>query len=444
MNIVLICDKNYLVPTKAVINSIMKNRNAEEQISIYIIGVGLLAEEFDSIMQLQSDKIHIKLIMPKHYFEQIEISHWYVSKAALYKFMIPELINEDKILYLDSDMLVLGSLKSLYDTDLKDMYAAVVPDMVAEVEYQFHIKHKIPHYFNSGMMLLNLKELRKHRMSEKLILIRKNDTTNLFMDQDTFNKAFNGRVIYVSPRYNYMLVNREFFQYRTEDIACFYNLDIEEAKKIVEHPVILHFTDAKKPWKCNDAGKPCIWYQYAFSEDLPQIVQNIACLWRQENEALKLQNDTLNSELAQQTFKSKQQEENISFYKNSRRFAVEDLDLSGITKKIWDARKEISDYLNKCDKECELVIYGAGKMGQSVFKCLWFLNYADRVTAFIVKDKRDNVAQLYEKNIYDRERYENKNAVVIIAVKDLSESEIQQIFKNKNYKEIFEISKIFK
>lgn len=63
----------------------------------------------------------------------------------------------------------------------------------------------------------------------------------------------------------------------------------------------------------------------------------------------------------------------------------------GVVEKIWAARKDISDYLNKCDKECDLVIYGAGRMGQSVFKCLWFLNYADRVAAFVVRDKKSNV-----------------------------------------------------
>lgn len=444
MNIVLICDKNYLVPTRALINSIAQNMQEEEEIFIYVIGVGLTLTDFDSIMRLQNDRILIKPIIPEDYFEQIKISHWYVSKAALYKFMIPELINVDKILYLDSDMLVLGSLKSLYETDLKDMYAAVVPDMVAEVEYQFQLKHKIPHYFNSGMMLLNLKELREQGMPQKFISIRRNDKSNLFMDQDTFNKAFNSKVIYVSPKYNYMFGNREHFQYRPEDIASFYNLGIEEMERIIEHPVILHFTDRKKPWKCNDAGKKCIWYQYAFSEDLPQIVRSIVSLWKEENEVLKLQNETLNSQLSNQIFKSKQQEENILFYKNYRRFDVNDLVLSGVMEKIWEARKDISDYLNQCDKEHELVIYGAGRMGQSVFKCLWFLNYADRVAAFVVKDKKGNVDRLYEKNIYDLESYENRNAMVIIAVKDISESEIQQLFRNKNYKEIFEISKMFK
>lgn len=81
-------------------------------------------------------------------------------------------------------------------------------------------------------------------MSQKLISIRRNDKSNLFMDQDTFNKAFNSKMIYVSPKYNYMFGNREHFQYRPEDIASFYNLGIEEMEKIIEYPVILYFTDS--------------------------------------------------------------------------------------------------------------------------------------------------------------------------------------------------------
>lgn len=439
MNIVFICDRNYLIPTRVTINSIIKNKGNNEKLCIYIIGVGLLIEDFDMFMHFKDESVIIEPIVPKENFEQILIEHWYVSKAALYKFLIPELIDADKILYLDSDIIVLGSLAKLYETDLGDMYAAVVRDMTAEVEYQFQLKHNIPYYFNSGMMLLNLKELREQGIAEKLIAIRKKDTSNLFMDQDTFNVAFNKKIMTVSPEYNFMLTNRADFHYSMEKIAEFYDLDLEEVKRIMERPVILHLTDKRKPWNSGDISEQYIWYQYVFEEDFPQIIQTIVSTWKTENELLKKR---LICQKEVQELKILQCEENMLFYKNGMRFIIDNACLSGIMGKVWNIKEEISEYLENDDKPREILLYGAGRMGQAVFKCLWSLNKAKDVIGFAVSNKQDNAVELFGKNIYQWGEYKNRNVIVVIAIKSLPEEIIEEMF-GSGFHNILDISKMF-
>lgn len=430
MDIAFICDKKYLIPTKVAINSIVHNMDEADHICIYIIGVGLSPVDFSWITQLQSEQVYIKPIFPGEYFTQMTIRHLYVSKAALYKFLLPELIGVDKILYLDSDVLVLNSLKELYEKELGDMYAAVVKDMGAELEDKYHKKIRVSYYFNSGVMLLNLKELRKNRIYQKLIDKRQSDLSSTFMDQDTFNKVFDNKIILLSPKYNYMLTNIEDYNYSPEDIAAFYNLDVEEIKKIMVNPVVLHLTNKKKPWNNSDASHQDIWYQYAFKHDFPQIIQDIVYPWKKEIEQQRISME----------FKLAQQRENTNFYKYNRMFFKNEIQLTGVMKDIWKSRKEIIDYLGRWENECEIVIYGAGRMGWATFKILWFSNYINRITGFAVSNMGENIEELYGKKIFNWADYENRNAVILIAVRDISKEEIEQKILNRGFKNILKIS----
>lgn len=68
--------------------------------------------------------------------------------------------------------------------------------------HQTRIGHK--RYFNNGMMLLNLKKMRKDNISEKLFADKLSDENTVFMTQDAFNRVFNTEVKFLSPLYNYM------------------------------------------------------------------------------------------------------------------------------------------------------------------------------------------------------------------------------------------------
>ncbi len=438
MDIVFICDRNYLMPTRVAINSVIENKSCEDNICIYVIGVSLSIDDFAPIMRLQSEQVCIKPIIAGHDFEQISIKHQHVSKAALYKFLIPELIECDKVLYLDSDVLVLDSLRDLYKTNLEDMYAAVVVDISAELERQYHLKRSVSHYFNSGMMLLNLEELRKQKISQKLIAVRQADTANLFMDQDTFNKVFNNKIVLVSVKYNLIPAWFEQYKYSSETIAEFYNLDIAEAKKCVEQPVIFHLADKKKPWSSGDIRNQYIWYQYAFKEDFPQIIQSIVEYWKVKNKALE---SRLEYQKKNEKMKMAQQEENILFYKNSMQFVIEEQHLSGVMEEVWGVKNEILKFLSKWERKQQILIYGAGRMAWAVFKTLWYLNYIEQVAGFVVSNGDENVGELYGKQVLTWESCKNRSVVIIIAIKNISDKEIEKI-RNRGFQDILEVKNL--
>lgn len=96
----------------------------------------------------------------------------------MYKFRIAEILkNLDKVLYVDGDVLFMKDISELYKTDIGDNYAVVTPEsfMVANIIpnscRRIGINHSI--YFNSGLMLINLKKFREDSEKNKWTIIRK-------------------------------------------------------------------------------------------------------------------------------------------------------------------------------------------------------------------------------------------------------------------------------
>lgn len=75
---------------------------------------------------------------------------------------VPEI--PDKILYLDTDVLCRKSFKEFYDTDISDVEIAGVPDRYGKWFFGNVFRHN---YLNSGVLLMNMKNIRESRLFEK-------------------------------------------------------------------------------------------------------------------------------------------------------------------------------------------------------------------------------------------------------------------------------------
>ena len=270
INIVFITDKNYVFPTKVAIKSLIANKNKETKYNVNIIGVELDENDVFLFKNLETDNVKINIIQKDNDYGDIGFNHQHVSKAALFKFQIPNIFsNLDKILYLDGDMIIKKDLTELYDIDLGNNYAAVVKDFAGQSIEKHNIKINHKDYFNSGMMLLNLKKMREDNMSDKLLEIKKNETFGHFMDQDTLNVGFEERIIYLSPTYNLMLAN---LKYDVNDIVNFYDITKEEFENIKLNPTIIHLTNKLKPWNDINAVKSDEFWKYADNIDVIKYI----------------------------------------------------------------------------------------------------------------------------------------------------------------------------
>ncbi len=244
--IVYITDDNYVMPTIDSITSLMENM--EKSHPVFVLGINLSEKNKDYFKVFKN----IELLDLENKYKDLDLKHLYVSKAALFKFDLAEIFkNYDKVLYLDSDILILRDFSKLLKTDIEKYYAAVVKDISAFLRGDAQKIGLGKNYFNSGMMLLNTKKMRQDNIKEKLIKTRLNSNSKKFMDQDTFNIVFKDCVKFVNPEYNYLVTNSKL---TPSTVKQFFKV-----KKI--NPAILHLTYLK-PWKYEGVPYSKEWMKY--------------------------------------------------------------------------------------------------------------------------------------------------------------------------------------
>ena len=99
----------------------------------------------------------------------------------------------EKIIYLDTDILCPGDIKELFDIDISNYEIGVVLDNIGK----WFINSK---YFNSGVMLMNLKELKRTNLLKDVRNLCSNKKM-AFPDQSALNKL-SSKVLYLPRRFN--------------------------------------------------------------------------------------------------------------------------------------------------------------------------------------------------------------------------------------------------
>lgn len=245
-NIVFAGDESYAAHIAVAISSLLQN-NPKQQIQIYILNQDISKEAFLKIekvvLSYTCSIVDLKIDLD---FLQALVTHSHYTLACYYRLLIPLLIKEEKVLYLDSDILVEGSLQELYEKDIADYFVAAVenPEFNWHSDLQMHPKSK---YFNSGVMLINLQKWRETNLTDKVIsFIQENPKAIRFVDQCGLNSQINGTWLELQPKFNTQVV---FFAEYFENIY-FPKKDFVEA---ISNPVIVHFTGSSKPWHFENA-----------------------------------------------------------------------------------------------------------------------------------------------------------------------------------------------
>ena len=172
----------------------------------------------------------------------------FTRKATWYRIFLPELRPDvDRMIYLDSDALVVDSLLPLWRTELGENYLAAVTN-VFEHHYADRPKQLglagTHVYFNAGVLLMNLDAMRRDGCTERLLDYGVSNAARLlWRDQDTLNVVLGSRRLPLHPRWNCM---NAFFVFPWA--AEVFGVEaLDEAKR---NPAVRHFEgpDHNKPW----------------------------------------------------------------------------------------------------------------------------------------------------------------------------------------------------
>lgn len=227
--IVLIADQAYTEQLTVTMKSIMYHNKS---VDFYIINQGIMPDWFRKmrriVRNLGGELYNIPFDMGLISAEWRTQDH--ISPIAYAKYFIPRLIDRERVLYLDTDIIVNGSLNSFFLTDLKGFPVAAVRDIDGS--------------FNTGVMLIDNLQWKDLSVLDKCLELSEGEKSKHWElehfngDQTILNSVFQDNWLELDKRFNVQV---------GYDLVAFYN-HWEKHFNLEDEPLVIHYTTNRKPW----------------------------------------------------------------------------------------------------------------------------------------------------------------------------------------------------
>ena len=242
-------DYAYIRQIETALKSICRHNS---HLKIYVLNQDIPQEWFSQIriylQEMGGDLIDCKLIGSQYTMNwSNKLPH--INHMTFARYFIPDFATEDKVLYLDSDLIVTGDLTDLFELDLGENYLAAARSCFGAGVG-----------FNAGVLLINNKKWRSETIRQKLIELTEKEHENVKEgDQSILNMLFKDQYSLLDDKYN--------FQIGFDAGAAEKNHTFIFEIPLTPSPKILHYISPDKPWKQFSVGRLREeWWKYSFME----------------------------------------------------------------------------------------------------------------------------------------------------------------------------------
>ena len=272
MNVLVTVSENYCGYMLTMLKSLFQHNKC--RVTVYLMHSRISDAMLEKVRQYIEGKGHV--------FEPVRVGadmfddapvNMHFTKEMYYRLlasrMLPE--SEDRVLYLDPDILIRGSVEEFYHLpfDGKMLIAMPDPPQTNDPKCPDNRPHwqrlGIPEsstYVNSGVLLMNLKRMREENFDVSGIfeIINEKSGDLIYPDQDAINVYFRDSMKIWNNLYNYnpgLLANE----------VVKWGLSKKYRRR--ENPIIVHFMGPVKPWSIHYRNKYCYEYQAVYKGFAP-------------------------------------------------------------------------------------------------------------------------------------------------------------------------------
>ena len=274
MNILVAVDDNYVEQLIVMLNSLFRHNH--QSCSIYLLHSGLNRSNINKLtwfVKKKGHKLFIYKVNANLFMGMPQRQH--TTYETYYRLLAFSILDESisRILYLDPDLIINGSLQDMYQLDMKHYCFAGGEDPCNKAAYAHKKKLGIPidrTYINAGVLLINLERLRKITSVDEIFKFMNQNRKKLkLQDQDVVNSMFYKEVLVISNKYNYPI------QYKNLLDAFLYPF-----YSVFIHPYIVHYMGGYgKPWNI-DSGYGWkymyLYCHYAAKSPTNNLYRNVA------------------------------------------------------------------------------------------------------------------------------------------------------------------------
>lgn len=268
-HILVTLDRNYLKVLSVMLYSLSQS-DPEGVYTVYVVNNTLTEEDFASLSALlpRTELVNVQVL--EDLLQNAPVSDRYPTEMYYRLFAARYLPQQlERILYLDPDLVVLHSLRSLYQIDFDGKLFAAASHIESRTFRELNRRrlHLSEHakYLNSGVMMMNLALLRKESPQTIINYIQSHKATLLLPDQDVLNALYADRTVPLDPLvYN---LGEKYLRLK--------NLHLPPAEKLTldwvrSNTAIVHYYGRNKPWKEHYRGSLGIFY-HEWEQQLQQL-----------------------------------------------------------------------------------------------------------------------------------------------------------------------------
>lgn len=243
MVVAMSCNSKWYYYLVVNIYSLLKSNSKIKKIYLLVE-----TEDINDIKYLSNvrDKFNVEFVLinfNKHCNKYLEDdcpnANTIYSNFCFSRLMLADFVEEDYVLYLDTDAIVINDISHLWDYDLDGYYLLGCRDYGVESHNYLKNLELKGKYVNSGVVLFNLKLIRKEKLIKKWFSLI-NSQKLLYPDQDALNIICTEKEIYIPSMYNY-----------SHGVT----------KQVISRDLIkiIHYAGPKDPWVA-DKWNAEIWY----------------------------------------------------------------------------------------------------------------------------------------------------------------------------------------
>ena len=282
-------DDKYVPFLAVALQSLIENSSEKNYYLIKILYTSITEENQEKIKKYEKENVNIEFVDLNYYINKIKNKLYtrdYYSVTTYFRLFIPNLYPQyNKALYLDCDIVLLADVAELYNIDMGENLVAAAPDDVTQkIEVFQEYAEKVVgvadyrNYFNAGVLLMNLDELRKFDFQEKFLYSLEKIKFAVAQDQDYLNRLCKGRVKIISNVWDKMPISND--------------TDTNDLK-------LIHYNLAFKPWHFEDILYKEYFWEYAKKTEFFDEIIKIRDNYTEEDRFNDKEGDKKLRELAQ-------------------------------------------------------------------------------------------------------------------------------------------------
>lgn len=272
--IVFTTDRTYAPYGGVAIESLIRHADPKRRYAVFVLHTDLSSRaqkrlESLSVPHVQVKCLNIQSYLPKH--RHLYNQNHY-SSVMFYRFWIPRIFRCcQRVIYLDTDILIRHDIGDLYDVPLGD---SVIGGCIKLLRQSFRtyctqtLKLNPDTYVNSGVLVFHVPMWNRHHLTERAVRLIGTRHTWIAPDQDILNKLCQNRILPLDPRWNQMATVLPQHRDRFVPGAC------EAEIALGSRAYIYHYVSARKPWLSVRTVADEAWNQAAqhslFAPDIQQ------------------------------------------------------------------------------------------------------------------------------------------------------------------------------